>query len=711
MVLPGYLRYKSLNGSKLLVRKILKGKLYFAPLPRGRFHRKKRDEYMNRMRFSLCVGLLTVLFAGLSLQAANKHYPSNQEPLLEARFVELPLTAVMPRGWLKDQLRVQANGLTGHLDEFWPSLKNSAWKGGDGESWERGPYYLDGLVPLAYLLEDEELIAKANNWMEHILKSPQPNGWFGPEENEDRWPLAVGLKVVTQYYEATGDERALELIKNYFDYLHRENPNWPHNEWRGVRAMENAVTAFWLYRRTGDEKLLEVVDSIFEKSFTWSHYFNLFPFKSKTIGWVAYYDQEKHPKIDKYEFGHPTHVVNIAMGTKYPGIYYQRSRNEKHKDASLEGIKKLDQYHGQVTGRFTGDEHLAGKRPTQGTEHCAVVEYMFSLEKLMAFYGDVKLADRLESLAYNANPGTWTADCWAHQYDQQANQVLVSIARREWTSNDDTSNLYGLEPNFGCCTANMHQGWPKFVSHMWMATNDEGLAAIAYGPNVVTAKVGDGSEVTITQKTNYPFEGEIEFVVDTDQPVEFPLYLRIPSWADEAKITSPSERTSADAGTFEVIERTWKSGDKVSLSLPMKVRGETRYNNSIALLRGPLYYSLKIGEKWNKLNKHSDEFPSWDWEIVPTTPWNYGLLIDRENPEKSVDVEIREPAKQPFEKKKAPVTLKVKGQQIPGWTFFRNSAGDPPKSPVKVDTEVTELELVPYGSTRLRITEFPVVAQ
>ena len=372
-------------------------------------------------------------------------------------------------------------------------------------------------------------------------------------------------------------------------------------------------------------------------------------------------------------------------------------------------MANLDKYHGQVAGRFSGDEHLAGKSPTQGTELCAVVEFMYSLENAMAVLGDVAVADRLELLAYNANPGTCTADYWAHQYDQQANQVLVSKAKRHWMNNGDTSNLYGLEPNYGCCTSNMHQGWPKFVSHMWMATHDQGLAAVAYGPNRVKAKVADGVEVTVTQETDYPFDGTIKFTVEAAQPVDFPLHFRIPFWADGAKLTVGSDRIVTKAGEFVAVKRTWKSGDTATLVLPMNLRTETRYNNAVSILRGPLYYSLKIGEKWTELAKHSDKFPSKDWQIESTTPWNYGLIIDPANPDAAVATTTQKVSKVPFNTAAAPVVLKAKAKQIPAWKLADDQAGEIPKSPVVSEEPTVDVELIPYGSTRLRITEFPVI--
>lgn len=644
--------------------------------------------------FSLVAFIGSVAFS--NARCANSHYPANRPPLSQKEFVALPLGSVKPEGWLKDQLTIQANGLTGHLDEFWPSLSKSAWNGGDGEAWERGPYYLDGLVPLAYLLEDKRLLEKIKPWIEWILSSQQPNGWFGPAQNKDRWPLAVAMKVLTQYHEATNDPRVILLLKNYFKYLSNNPPDWPDGEWRGVRAMENVVSAYWLYNRTGDPDILQVAESIQKNSFNWISYFLDFPYTTEVM------KKGIRP-------GHPSHVVNIAMAIKHPGVWYQQSQNERDKQAVHDGIGALDKHHGQVTGRFGGDEHLSGRRPTQGTELCGVVEYMFSLENLIEVLGDVALADRLELLAYNANPGTCTPDYWAHQYDQQANQVLCTVAKRDWSTNGDSSNIYGLEPNYGCCTSNMHQGWPKFLSHLWMATQDNGLAAVAYGPNKVKAKVADGVEVTITEETEYPFDGSVEFAISLPQPTAFPLCLRIPAWADSATIKIGKETTRPSAGTFAVLRRTWKSGDVVKLDLPMKLRTETRYNNSVSVLRGPLYFSLKIGERYEKLKSYHDTLPAADWAIHPTTPWNYGLILDRENLDKSVTVVKKEVGKIPFAQESAPVILRVKGRAISDWKLVNNSAGDPPISPVKSNERVTELELIPYGCTRLRITEFPVV--
>ena len=139
--------------------------------------------------------------------------PRNRAPLAPNAFYMLPLGSVKPSGWLRRQLEIQAAGLGGHLDETWADVgPNSGWLGGTGESWERGPYFVDGLLPLAYLLDDDRLKAKAQKYIEWTLTHQAPSGMIGPTSNDDWWPRMVMLKVLAQYEEVTGDPRVIPLL-------------------------------------------------------------------------------------------------------------------------------------------------------------------------------------------------------------------------------------------------------------------------------------------------------------------------------------------------------------------------------------------------------------------------------------------------------------------------------------------------------------------
>ncbi|MGB7844930.1 MAG: beta-L-arabinofuranosidase domain-containing protein [Candidatus Acidiferrum sp.] len=627
----------------------------------------------------------------------------NRAPLAPNRFYSLPLTAIRPKGWLLDQLRIQARGLTGHLDEFWPDVgPQSGWLGGDGESWERGPYFLDGLLPLAHHLGDRTLLAKANKWVDWTLNNQAASGMIGPSNNDDWWPRMVMLKVLTQHEEATGDPRVVPVMQRYFAHQLLQLPERPLADWGKYRWQDEVISVIWLYNRTGDPDLLRLANLLHQQGYSWKKQFEGFQFKQKTDAKELGLAKGKLPQDRAMQ----THGVNNAMGLKSSALWWLFSREASERDGVARQLAALDTYHGMPTGMFSADEHLAGKNPSQGVELCAVVENMFSLEQAVSILGDPELADRLEKIAYNALPGTLTDDMWAHQYDQQPNQIECTVARRPWTTNGPESNLYGLEPNFGCCAANMHQGWPKFASSLWMADAEGGLAAIAYAPCEVRTRIA-GVAVRVEEETGYPFDSSVTVKLQPQKPLRFPLALRIPRWADGSTIRvngDAMEPQPADA--FAVLNREWRAGDHVELAFPMKVARRQWYNSSVVVERGPIVFSLGIEAEWRKLRTR---VMTADWEVRPKSAWNYGLQIKEGNLQAS---EVRHPTRTGqsiFSLEGAPIELEIPGRKIPQWKAENSVAGELPPSPASSTEPVEKLVLSPYGAAKLRITVFPTV--
>ncbi|MGA8938155.1 MAG: beta-L-arabinofuranosidase domain-containing protein [Acidobacteriaceae bacterium] len=656
---------------------------------------------------SLLLGSASTISAAMLSHLAVSPAIKNRAPLASSAFYSLPLGSIRARGWLDEQLRTQANGLSGHLDETWPDVgPNSGWLGGTGEAWERGPYFLDGLLPLAYLLDDAILKAKAQRFMDWTLDHQAPNGMIGPASNNDWWPRIVILKALTQYQELTGDPRVIPVMEKYFRYQLAALPTRPLRDWAKFRWQDELLSVIWLYNRTGSPQLLELANLLHKQGYDWMAEFANFPYTHKITRQFLKLDAGNGLK----DVALATHGVNNGQAIKTGPVWSLVSRDPADRSAVLKMISELNRYHGLPNGMFSCDEHLAGLDPSQGSELCTVVEYMFSLEQSLAITGDPSLGDRLEQLAFNALPGAFTDDMWAHQYNQEPNQVECSLHQKPWTTDGPESNLYGLEPNFGCCTANFSQGWPKFTNSLFMLCGarenyeQDGLVAAAYAPCEVRTSLR-GTTVHVLEETNYPFRGTIKFTVNPSAPLSFPLLLRIPAWAAGATIAVNGQSISSPApGSFARIERTWKIGDRVEIVFPMSPRISRWFNDSIAVDRGPLVFSYGIGEDWVKLR---DRGMTADWQVFPTDQWNYALKVDADAPEQSVKVTETEVGAGPFMRHGAPVKLSVQARKLDEWRAEDGAANPLPQSPVASIQQEETITLIPYAAAKLRITAFP----
>lgn len=676
-------------------------------------------------RISIIVCATAVYAIGLSARNvigsnAAVNYLNNRQPLFQKEYIELPLGSIKARGWMEDQLNRMKNGMTGHLDEVYSHVmgERNGWLGGDGDVWERGPYWIDGLLPLAYITGDGELIEKVRPWIEWTLASQKDNGYFGPDVDreyelglqrdnaKDWWPKMVMLKVLQQYYSATNDQRVIDFFTRYFKYQLSELPKTPLGHWTfwgEQRGGDNLMMVYWLYNITGDKFLLDLGNLIHKQTFDWT---DVFLHQNHLIR------------------QHSLHCVNLAQGFKEPVVYYQQSKDVRQLEAVDKAVQQIRNVIGLPTGLWGGDELLRFGRPTVGSELCTAVEMMYSLEEMLEITGNVQWGDYLERIAYNVLPTQVTDDYTARQYYQQFNQVSITRQWREFsTPHEDTDLLFGVLTGYPCCTSNLHQGWPKFVQNLWYSTADNGIAALVYAPSVVSAKVADGISVTIEEQTGYPFDETIDFHVGFEgkdvKEAFFPFHLRIPKWCTNSVVKVNGQRIDADIFRGEIVRvnRRWKQGDVLTLELPMEVCSSRWYDSGAVIERGPLLYALKMEEKWEKKTmepEKANEFGEWYYEVTSNTPWNYALS------EKSLAADcikecfIVEKTQlgnvYPWNVENAPIHIKVKARTLNNWTEVRGSTG-----PIAFFTqqgndmgEEREIELIPYGCTTLRIAEFPV---
>ena len=691
---------------------------------------KYLKDYQYKMFLSAAILLMnTQLFAQMVKNVKrpvatviNTFYKGNKQPLQPLNFIKLPVGSIKPDGWILKYLELQRDGLTGKLGEIsaWLDKDNNAWFSGNGKGdhgWEEVPYWLKGYGDLGYILKDEKMIAETKSWLNKVFESQQPDGYFGPriietahQDNKgsspDLWPNMLMLWCMQSYYEYSNNTRVIPFMTKYLKWqLSVPDEKLLKIYWENSRGGDNLYSIYWLYNRTGEKWLLDLANKIHKNTADWTQ-------KTNLPNW---------------------HNVNIAQCFREPATYNMQAKDSSYLKATYNDFYLVRTLYGQVPGGMFGADENARKGfddPRQAVETCGMVEQMASDEILIGITGDPMWADHCEDVAFNTYPAAVMPDFKGLRYLTAPNMV-VSDSRNHAPGLQNEGPFLMMNPfSSRCCQHNHAQGWPYYAEHLWMATPDNGIAAMLYNSSSVTVKAGagKGSLVTLKQTTHYPFDEQIKIEISTAVPVNFPLYLRIPNWCSNAAImvNGQAQTINLQSGSYAKIDKKWKQGDVVEMVMPMKLKKDVwdKNKSSVSINYGPLTFSLKIDESYKQMDskksaigdsrwqKNADPSQWPSYEIYPASLWNYGLSLNDKSIEDQFEI-IKRPWPEnnfPFTINDVPIFLKAKGKVIPEWILDKNGLCNIlPQSPVTVTTKEEAIELIPMGAARLRISSFPVV--
>ncbi len=641
--------------------------------------------------------------------APGPQYVVNRAPLQPTAFLALPIGSVRATGWLLEQMQLQVAGLSGHAEDIYvENGPTSQWLGGPElilEA-ERAPYYVRAITALAYVLGDATLEARAQKWIDWAVASQTADGNFGPAglDPADWWPRMLILRAVEDVYDATGDAKLLDFLQKYFAYQ-AANPivGTDIDPWAAPRMEDDAMVALFTYNRVpslSPSQFLPLFDAL----------------RGDTTDWIGDFNAQTF--VVNADTPVPTHNVNVAMGLKAPAVYWQKSGLASDRAAYANGVAFILGANNQPEGMPSGDEILHGPGSTEGVELCGVVDSIASHAYTMLTFGQATTGDLLEEIAFNALPAANNKKMTGINYFAIPNEPEAIQGPSGFPEDYPNSMTMSWQAGFPCCRFNWHMGWPRFTESTWAATPDGGLAALTYAPTVVTAKVAGGLTVSFTEDTTYPFEEQIRLTLHASSPARFPLTVRIPAWTTGASVTVNG---SADAGPVTpgslhtIAARTWNDGDAVVLDFPMSLATTAQVNGSVSVHRGPLVYSLQIGETWTETTPNTvDGIDFGEYAITASTPWNYALLVDGADVASSFQVVKRPMPTNPFVQATTPVVLTATGRAVPGWGLRSDvvRAEEVPSSPLRPEDAPgpdVSLTLVPFGAETLRITEFPVL--
>jgi hypothetical protein len=651
-----------------------------------------------RIKFPVVLSILLLPFLGFS----QNTYKLSANPGFSKYNLFSP-TAITTEGWLHQFLEYQKSGLTGNIEAAGYPFNTGMWmaeidnKTTDRFWWpyEQSGYFVDGCLKAGYLLRDTFLINKTKKQVNYVLNKKNADGRLGPQDLKGRWnkwPYTGFLRSFMTEYTVNHDPRIIDaMLKHYSTYK--------GEEFADELDLCNAEEMCWLYGISGDISMLHKAETAYA-TFKSDHKYR--DRDGKDIDFAS-------DMVPNY------HGVVYIEIVKIPAILYSYTGKKEYLNEALHGISQMEKYDMLVSGVPSSTEHLDGISETAGHETCNLSTIPYTYGYMLQITGNAIWADKIEKAVFNAGIGAITKDFRSHQYFSAPNQFIATM----------TSNHLGYDdarmaflPGFDteCCTGNVNRFMPYYIDQMWLATKDGGIAAALFGPSEIDAVVGNSKQpVKISETTKYPFEEKIDFKISTKIAVNFPFQLRIPAWCKNPSIAINGKKIDAvvTPGQFYTINRVFADGDKVTLSVPMSVKITSWPNNGVAVERGPIVYSYPIPATVDTVanyKKSTAAFPGTEYR--PAASWNYTLLVNNAS---DVQVIKHSGYGYPWSGTAEPVVLKVPAEKLENWKLKQvtDSKGQPTLQtstfPANRDSTGKKeyIDLVPYGSTFLRVTVFP----
>ncbi|KAH7117371.1 hypothetical protein EDB81DRAFT_873227 [Dactylonectria macrodidyma] len=665
------------------------------------------------------------------------------------KFDTLPPGAVHPTGWLKDQLQLSAEGLGGHLFDFYRYVARSTWLGGDweySELNEASPYWFNYIVPLAWSLDNARLKAQAKTYLDYVLSHQAEDGWIGPETTRQTrgiWARSLLLFGLTQYAEADPSERdrivdslhefvklTHSMLRTNFTGLIQDRSQGDHFDPYGFglsRTHELPISLMWLYEnhpRDAGDIILESIELMFDGGRKggrdWTTFFvdGVFPKGGTGTFKASGFTHGVNLAQGKYRFPEESSPILIFQeGLRYPTVLYRLTGNRSLVQQTRDAVNMTTKYQTSLSGTIIADEHLGALSPQRGSELCMAVESIFSYAFLYRFYGTNDYADKAELAAFNAFPAAMSPDWWSHQYVTQTNQPWSrNLTQNPFSNVVSYANTYGLEPNFPCCTVNHPQAYAKYVASSFAKINDSSVAHILLGPTSVKTQIKD-KRVKVKCETSYPFGSILRYKIESETKFDFAV--RIPGWTtSKANIKvngGRSKRVAPDDSGLHHVP-ILPGTTTMTLELPMEVRVETR-NSSAGIYYGPLLYAFDIPYtethhqplNWTDRKPLADEEvhpKSHDYVLEPTEPWQYAIdpnsIVVNGSP--STVAKLPNPI---FTRDAPPLSLTVDAWEI-AWPTEKDTAAWPRINPVVDKDKKKTIKLVPFGSAKLHVAQFPV---